>query len=387
MLVLGYGSGRMRKLRLLNVEDSEDDSLFLCRHLGRAGYDLQWERVETLAGLEQALQRQMWDVIISDYVMPNFSAPAALSALKQRGLDIPFIIISGAIGEQTAVAAMRAGAHDYLMKDNLARLAPAIEREIQDCRVRRERRRAEEALRASEKLVTLGRLAATIAHEVNNPLEAVTNVLYLLGRRDLDATSREYVKLAEQELMRVTQIVRQSLAFSRITTDQAPISISRLLDEVLMLYAPRIKAHGVRVEKRFEYDAPVPGELRQVFSNLIVNAVDAVERGGLVRLHVASRSNWRNLRRKGLLLVVADNGTGISPEHREEIFQPFFSTKRDKGNGLGLWISSEIVQKHGGSIRVRSSVSPGRNGTVFSLFIPLQAERTERNAAQAGAAS
>lgn len=361
----------MRSLRLLHIEDSEDDSLLLRRHLTRAGYDLQWECVDTLPALEQALERQRWDVIISDYVMPQFSAPAALNALKKRNLDIPFIILSGAIGERTAVAAMRAGAHDYLMKDNLARLVPAIEREIEECKVRRERRRAEDALRASEKLASLGRLAATIAHEVNNPLEAVTNILYLLGRRNLDATAHEYVKLAERELQRVTQIVRQSLSFSRLSADQSPMLLSRLVEEILLLYAPRISAGNVRIEKRFDDDAPVPGELRQVISNLIVNAVDAVRPGGAVYLHICSARDRREPRRNGIRLVVADNGTGIKPEHRREIFEPFFSTKREKGNGLGLWISSEIVQKHGGFIRVRSSVEPGRSGTVFVVFVPV----------------
>lgn len=376
----------MRTLRLLHIEDSEDDSLLLRRHLARAGYDLQCERVETLSALEQSLQRQAWDVIISDYVMPHFSAPAALEVLKQRGLDLPFIIVSGAIGEQTAVSAMRAGAHDYLMKDSLARLVPAIERELHECAVRRARRRAEDALRASEKLATLGRLAASIAHEVNNPLEAVTNILYLLARRELDGTSREYVKLAERELQRVSQIVRQSLAFSRMTTDQLPVPIVRLLEEVLVLYAPRIQSRGVHIEKRFEWNAPVPGEMRQVFSNLIVNAVDALPPGGSVYLHVFQSCEYGDPLRSGIRLVVADNGTGIKPEHRREIFEPFFSTKREKGNGLGLWISSEIVQKHGGSIRMRSRVTPGRSGTAFAVFLPIQHRSAEEQTVLAASA-
>jgi signal transduction histidine kinase len=336
----------------------------------RAGYDLQLERVDTLEAVQKALDTQLWDVIISDYVMPNFSAPAALQLLKQRGLDVPFIIVSGAIGEETAVAAMRAGAHDYLMKDNLARLAPVIERELQDHLVRRDRKRAEEALRNSEKLATLGRMAATIAHEVNNPLEAVTNVLYLLGCCKLDPEAREYVKLAQQELDRVTLIVRQALSFSRNQTDHVAAPVSQLVEQVLQLYAPRIQGGQVELKKRFEFDAAVPGELRQVFSNLIVNAVDAVDGGGKVQLHILRAREPGALSRFGIRFVIADNGVGIQPEYRRDIFAPFFSTKQ-KGNGLGLWISKEIVQKHGGSIRVRSSVRAGRSGTVFSVFVPL----------------
>ncbi|MBI4498683.1 MAG: GAF domain-containing protein [Chloroflexi bacterium] len=139
-----------KPLRVLNVEDSEDDALLLRRHLARAGYDLTIERVDTANALTAALDRQEWDIVIADYVMPHFSAPAALALVQERGIDLPFIILSGAIGEETAVAAMRAGAHDFLVKQNLTRLVPAIERELREAAVRRERRRAEEALRASE---------------------------------------------------------------------------------------------------------------------------------------------------------------------------------------------------------------------------------------------
>jgi len=137
-------------LHVLIVEDSEDDTLLLVRALRRGGYDLTFERVETAAAMSAALDQQTWDIIISDYAMPYFSAPAALTLLKESGLDLPFIIVSGAVGEETAVEAMRAGAHDYIQKGNLARLIPAIERELRDAQVRRERKQAEEALRESE---------------------------------------------------------------------------------------------------------------------------------------------------------------------------------------------------------------------------------------------
>src|SRR5438105_8429983 len=139
-----------RTLRVLHVEDSERDVALLTRHLVRAGYDLHSERVETAEGMYAALKTEEWDVILCDYSMPHFNAPAALKLLKEAGLDIPFIIISGTVGEETAVEAMRAGAYDYLMKGSLTRLAPAIERGMQEAENRRARRRAEEALRESE---------------------------------------------------------------------------------------------------------------------------------------------------------------------------------------------------------------------------------------------
>lgn len=374
MQVLEVGESRMKQLRLLNIEDSEDDSLLLRRHLTRAGYELIFERVDTPESMTSALDRNVWDIAISDYVMPKFSALAALELLRERDLDLPIIILSGAIGEETAVAAMRAGAHDYLMKDNLTRLVPAIERELQESANRRERKRAEAALRTAEKLATLGRIAAMIAHEINNPLEAVTNVLYLLQHHPtLDEEARSYIEIADQELVRVTNIVRQALSFSRAGGGPSRVSPVDVLQNVLELHRSRIELNKVSIDKRFRFTGDieaVEGELRQVFSNLVMNAVDAVGYGGRVLLDVASSRDWRNPKRTGVRVVVADNGSGIRPEHRREVFEPFFTTKGSKGTGLGLCIARQIVEKHGGQIGLRSSILPGRSGTVFSIFLP-----------------
>lgn len=375
------------KLRLLNIEDSEDDALLLRRHLLQAGYQLLLERVETEQAMTAALDCGSWDLVISDYVMPHFSALAALALIKKRGLDIPFIVLSGAIGEETAVAAMRAGAHDYLMKDNLTRLVPAIQRELQEMENRHERRRTEEALRTAERLASVGRMAATIAHEINNPLEAVTNILYILGRRNLDPASRQYLNMAEQELARVNHIVRQSLAFSRGGSVPEPVCVAALLDETLHLYAPKIQANKITIQKDIEFDGLINaagGELRQVFSNLIINAMDAVGKGGKLRVHVYRCRDWRQ-GNEGVRVVVGDNGVGIRPEHCKQVFEPFFSTKSVKGTGLGLWVSRDIVHKHGGTISVRSSIHPRRTGTVFSIFLPSAAMATTVPATAASA--
>jgi len=381
-----------KELRLLNIEDSEDDSLLLRHHLARAGYRLTFERIETLEQLESALGEKTWDLVISDYVMPRFSALAALNRLKTSGVDVPFIVVSGAIGEDTAVAAMRAGACDYLMKDNLTRLVPAIERELLESSHRRQRKQAEQALRTAERLATLGRLAAVIAHEINNPLEAVTNVLYLLRQRpDLDPESRDYIRIADEELARVARIVRQALTFNRGHSGVTSVRLSTILQNVLELYGPRVQSGNVVVEQQFECPGDIfaiEGEVRQVFSNLIVNAVDAVGQGGKVVLRISPAREWGNSRRKGVRVTVADNGSGIRPEHRKELFEPFFTTKGNKGNGLGLWISREIVQRHGGSIRLHSRTAPESSGTVFSVFLPENAfAKSHSKAVTARAAS
>jgi PAS domain S-box-containing protein len=237
-------------------------------------------------------------------------------------------------------------------------------------------RRAEEALRRNEKLATAGRLAATIAHEINNPLEAVTNLLYLArhdgGRQD------EYLVQAEKELQRVAAIAQQTLGFVR-ESPAAPLSIAETFDQVLQLYGRKLDEKHIQTEKEYETKIEIfgfAGELRQLFSNLILNAVDAMPDHGRLRLRVARTHLWSNGLQPGVRVTVADNGSGISAAAMPHIFEPFYTTKKDLGTGLGLWLAHGIVQKHGGSIRVRSRTDPGNSGTVFSVFLP---ERTETN--------
>jgi signal transduction histidine kinase len=239
-----------------------------------------------------------------------------------------------------------------------------------------ERKRAEEALRNSERLAASGRLAASIAHEINNPLESVSNLLYLLENHGtLDERARQYVNMAGEELARIVHITRQTLGFYRESAAPVWIGISELLDNVLELYSRRIRSRRIHVEKRFGSQPKIrgfPGEIRQVFSNLIVNALEAVGDGGVVKVHLFESPDWRRPERRGLRVLIADNGPGIPPEHRRRIFEPFYTTKGERGTGLGLWVSSGIIHKYGGAIRVHSSVHPRFRGTAFSVFLPAQ---------------
>ncbi len=237
-----------------------------------------------------------------------------------------------------------------------------------------ERRQAEAALRTSERLAATGRLAASIAHEINNPMAAVTNLIYLIQNYPgLDEAVRQYSRLAQEELSRMAHITRQMLGFYRESAKPVPVQIADLLDGVFELYARRIRNTGAVVEKAYEPVPAVviyPGEMRQVFSNLLLNALDAVGEGGRVRVHVYGSREWRDAERPGVRIVIADNGPGIRPELCQRIFEPFFTTKGQKGTGLGLWVSQGIVQKHQGSIRVHSGRHSGRSGTCFSIFLP-----------------
>lgn len=237
-----------------------------------------------------------------------------------------------------------------------------------------ERKRTEDVLHATEKLATTGRLAAAIAHEINNPLEGVTNLLYLLENHpSLDAAARRYARMAQEEVGRVARIARQTLAFYREPTVPVEVDVVELLNGLLELYGHKLQNRRIALEKRMEGAAFItasPGEVRQVLSNLVGNALDAVAEGGEIKVHVFQSRDWRHPWQSGVRVSVADSGHGIRHEHLESIFDPFFTTKGEKGTGLGLWISNGIMQKYGGSIRVHSSVRPGRSGTCFSVFFP-----------------
>ena len=240
-------------------------------------------------------------------------------------------------------------------------------------------RRSEAALRQSEKLAIVGRLAASIAHEINNPLEAVTNLLYLLDGTPLDTQQREYLNTAQQELTRVSEIAAHTLTFNRKRDVRGEASISALLDSVLVLYHGRLAGSNTVVEHRYRNAAPLscyPGELRQVFANLIGNAFDATRGGGRILVRERKAKHSRN-GLDGVRLTVADTGDGISADVKAHLFEAFQSTKGLNGSGLGLWISKGIIEKHGGSIRFRSSTKPGCSGTVFSIFLPLDGSSSE----------
>jgi PAS domain S-box-containing protein len=488
-------------LRILLVEDNDDDAALLERHLRRSGFVPEITRVETEVGMAAALEvTELPQLVLADYNLPRFSGPAALQLLRSTGFDIPFIMLSGEVSEETAVSSMRAGAHDYVSKENLARLVPAILREVKEAVTRRNRlvaerallasearfhslveamplgllisdasgrityanraaerllnyaehgllsdlvtltsicpaladaatslspqkagepfeavcvtcngnslevllgvaslnpdapaeerqtaafiadlsmqKKSEEVLRRTEKLAVAGRLAASISHEINNPLEAITNCLYLLSNTDLPAEGRHYLDLAQKELDRVTQITVQTLRFYRSSSRPALTDVHELVGTVLALLESRFRHQRIEVVRELRSNPLIvahDGEIRQLLVNLISNAIDAVNEGGCIIVRTSVARDWV-LGREGIAITVADNGAGMDEATRAQIFEPFFSTKGITGTGLGLWISKEIASKHQGRIRVRSRLksSSNRGGTVFRLFLPAQ---------------
>jgi PAS domain S-box-containing protein len=233
--------------------------------------------------------------------------------------------------------------------------------------------KAEDALRKTERLAAMGRVAGIIAHEINNPLESITSAFYLLrDHPSLDEEARYLAKLGEEELRRVSHITRQTLGFYRESKHPVEVSISALLDEILELQSRRMEFGNITLRKQYHSTGTIwgfPVELRQVFLNLIGNAVQAMPEGGTLRLHVFE-SSWQRHQRPEVRVFICDTGVGIEPEHAKHLFEPFFTTKSTKGTGLGLWISKGIIQKYGGTIRFRSSSFAGKNVTCFQVTLP-----------------
>jgi len=234
-------------------------------------------------------------------------------------------------------------------------------------------KQAEAALIQGEKLAAVGRLATSISHEINNPLEAVTNILYLMSiHEELPESMRGYVSIAQAEVARVSQIATQTLRFHRQAARQTLVDAAALVDPVLGLYQGRLANSGIEVTTRYLSKTPLlcfENDIRQVLNNLIANAMDAMRTGGrlMVRAHDATDGKTE---RSGVRITIADSGHGMSRATQARIFEAFYTTKELMGTGLGLWICAEIVQRHGGRLSLRSSVHPLHHGTVFSLFLP-----------------
>jgi PAS domain S-box-containing protein len=236
-------------------------------------------------------------------------------------------------------------------------------------------KRAESALVQSEKLAAVGRLASSISHEINNPLEAITNLLYLISQSEgLPQDLKIYIHMAQSELSRVSQIATQTLRFHRQTAKPTWVTPAELIDAVLNLYHGRLANSGIRVQVSYATQTRVlcfENDIRQVLNNLIANAIDAMRNGGrlLIRAHDAVQ---RATGRRGVRLTIADNGHGMTPAVQRRLFEPFYTTKGLNGTGLGLWISESIVQRHRGRLTLRSTQDPVHHGTVFSLFLPTE---------------
>jgi signal transduction histidine kinase len=376
-----------RQLSALIVEDNEQDATLLVRELRRGGYDLSFDRVETPDAMRAALDNRTWDIVLSDYSMPRFSAPAALALVRERNLDLPFIIISGTIGEETAVASLRAGAHDFMVKGSLARLLPAIGREIREADLRAEKKKIREQLLISERMASVGLLAASVAHEINNPLAILVSNLEFVSEQvnefkadapgvDLPFLFAEGIDAlatplrdAQEAAERVRLIVRDLKLFSRSedAETRGPVDIRSVLESAIRMTSNEVR-HRARLTRDYSDVAPVNGNesrLGQVFLNLIVNAAQAIREGDATNNEIKIITRMDSPDR--VAIEFHDTGAGIPAEVLPHIFDAFFTTKAAAvGTGLGLAICHRIVAEHGGEISVKSRTG---SGTVFRIVL------------------
>jgi PAS domain S-box-containing protein len=233
-----------------------------------------------------------------------------------------------------------------------------------------ERKRSEEMRHRTEQLATLGRLAATVAHEINNPLEAVNNVLHLLKAKFNDVDTLALIDVGQQEVRRIADIASATLRFAREAPHPANIKLRELLESVAAIFAGRFRSRGIQLLTNFTTEGEIfaaPGELRQIFANLISNAMEAMDRGGTLRLHLhASRLQGRAAYR----ITISDDGPGIPTSVRAHVFEPFFTTKAETGTGLGLYVVAQLVASYEGRMQLRTTVNPKYHGTTFSIVLP-----------------
>jgi signal transduction histidine kinase len=391
-LASGKGRSTGRALRLLLVEDSDDDAWLVLRELERGGFQPDYVRVDTRAAFMAALESGDWDLVVSDHTLPEYGGLRALADLRATERDIPFILVSGTIGESVAVEAMRAGAQDYVLKGDLTRLPAAIERELREKVVRAEQTKIRERLMISERMASAGTLAAGVAHEINNPLaiavlnlslsaESLKRLTVVIDELKAKGTQeaatlgahmadlREPLDDAREALDRIREIVRDVKLFSRPDDEvTSSVDLHRVADSSARMAWNEIR-HRARLVKQYG-EIPIvhanESRLGQVLLNLVVNAAQALPEGHAEENEI--RITTRTGESGDAVIEVADTGCGMSKETAARIFDPFFTTKPvGIGTGLGLAICHGIVTDLGGRIEVESEVG---KGTVFRVHLP-----------------
>jgi two-component system cell cycle sensor histidine kinase/response regulator CckA len=377
---MAESSRALTSLDILIVEDSADDATLLVAELKSVGFDPRWKRVETETDYLASLRPQL-SIIFSDFSVPQFSTIRALALLQEKKLEIPFVIVSGTIGEERAVESMKAGATDYVLKDHIHRLGPVVRRALSEAKERAERKRLEAQFIEAQKMESVGHLASGVAHDFNNILGVIIGYgeLIMMGL-NADDPLRKYAEEIRHAAERAVGLTRQLLLFSRKQALQLVVldlnevvksmdkMLRRLTDEnIEMTFVPGERIGRVNADS---------GQVGQVLMNLVVNARDAMPNGGALAIDTRNVTIDQNdARTLGdaspgdyVMLSVADTGTGMTDDVKAHLFEAFFTTKpRGKGTGLGLAICRTILKQCGGHISVHSEL--GR-GSTFKIYFP-----------------
>jgi signal transduction histidine kinase len=366
------------ELRVLMVEDSEDDALLLTLELERAFGHVSSLRVDTPGDFRAALEKGPWDLVLSDHRMPRFNSTDALAILRESGLDLPFIIVSGSIGEEVAVAAMRAGANDYLLKSNLARLAPAIERELRETQRREANRKAEivmrslelENARVAEASRTTNQFLANVSHELRTPLNAIIGFSELLidGKSGpLNDAQRQKAEHVHEAGLHLLKLIDEILDLARVEAGKmkvicAPCDPLLVIRQAVSMVQPLSHAKQISLSVA-DAEQPLPAisidaeRMRQVLLNLIGNAIKFTPAGGAVTVRCMLLPETARVR-----IEVIDSGAGISAEDLKRLFVPFIrldSARQVRGTGLGLALVKQLVELMGGTAGADSTLGVG----------------------------
>jgi len=368
-------------LCVLIVEDSEDDAVMILRELKQAGYDVDFKRVDSPDALKACLADRQWELVISDFSMPRFSGTDALKLVRSSGSAAPFIFVSGTMGEDTAVAALKDGAQDYIIKTNLKLLVPAVQRELRETEERRQRKRLEQHVNQLQKFEAIGRLAGGVAHDFNNLLGVILGQSEILLDRSHDPGLIRGLEMIRESAVRGASLTRQLLAFGRRQVlEPKMLNLTVILADVEKLLQRVI---GEDIELVFQMGAKIgciqadPGQLEQVVINLATNARDAMPAGGRLTIATANADldeayvDRRVVVHPGryVQLIVSDTGCGMDKETQSHAFEPFFTTKEQgRGTGLGLATVYGIVKQSGGNIWVYSELG---HGTTFKVYLPM----------------
>jgi C4-dicarboxylate-specific signal transduction histidine kinase len=370
-------------LRILHLEDDPKDAELIHATLEAEGIVSDLTRVETQTDFLASLERGGFDLIFADFTLPSFDGLSALKMALQKCPGVPFIFISGTLGEEVAIEALKIGATDYILKQRLSRIVPSVHRAIRESNERAERKRAEDALRHAQmelthvtRIATLGEMTASIAHEINQPLSAIANSASACLRW-LDAQKLEEARRSASRVIAESHRASEIIGRIRELAKKAPprkdwLDVNETIHEVIALVQSGVQRHRIAVEAQLSDDVPLISadrvQLQQVILNLMMNAIEAMSGTGEGSRELLVRSGTDESRR--VLVSVQDSGPGLDPKSLDRLFDAFYTTK-PQGLGMGLAISRSLVEAHGGRLWASANVP---HGAVFQFTLPIDTE-------------